>query len=120
VLVTGVLFAPVLESLRADLSRTGCVVRVLPVPNDLLGGNVSVAGLLAGADVAAAVAADAEAHAPATYLVPDLAFNDDGLMLDDMDVGAVADAARADVRLVSSDAAGLVHALRELSPDTSG
>jgi NifB/MoaA-like Fe-S oxidoreductase len=122
VLVTGELFAPLLESVCADLAKTGCVVRVLEVANGLLGGNVDVAGLLSGADVADAVRADASAHAGArlVYLVPDVAFNDDGLMLDDLDVSAVAARAGSDVRVVSSDAAGLVCALRELSSHTSG
>jgi putative radical SAM enzyme (TIGR03279 family) len=122
VLVTGELFAPVLDSLKADLALAGCVVRVLPVANALLGGNVNVAGLLAGTDVIAAIAADAREHAGAheTYLVPDVAFNDDGLMLDDIDASKLAAQAGVDVRLVSSDAAGLVFALRELSPHFSG
>jgi putative radical SAM enzyme (TIGR03279 family) len=122
VLVTGELFAPVLESMRADLARTGCVVRVLPVANALLGGNVNVAGLLSGADVAAAIRDDAVTHwgSRETYLVPEVAFNDDGVMLDDVDIAEVGERAGADVRLVSSDAAGLVCALRELSPTVHG
>lgn len=119
VLVTGEAFGPVLRSLESGLRRTGCAVRVLPVGNELLGGNVNVAGLLAGADIAAAIAADAAWHAsadaPAVYLVPDLTVNDDGLLLDDLKVADVAARAGEDVRLVSSDAAGLVCALRELS-----
>ena len=68
-------------------------------------------------DVAAAVRTDAVEHMRAreTYLVADVAFNDDGLMLDDFDVTRLASEAGADVRLVSSDAAGLVCALKELS-----
>jgi len=127
VLVTGELFAPELSGMADALARTGCRVRVLPVANVLLGGNVNVAGLLAGADVADAVGADAAAGGaevpreagPAIYLVPDLTVNDDGVMLDDLTVADVAARTGADVRLVSSDAAGLVCALRELS-STSG
>jgi putative radical SAM enzyme (TIGR03279 family) len=120
VLVTGELFAPVLESLRPDLVRTGCDVRILAVTNDFLGGNVDVAGLLSGADVSAAIQADAGGDAHSVYLVPDVAFNDDGLMIDDLDISAVTARARTDVRLVSSDAAGLVCALRELSTPNGG
>lgn len=121
-LVTGELFAPVLESLRERLRSTGCDVRVLPVANDLLGGNVSVAGLLAGADLSRAVAADVARfpEAAGVYLLPDLVMNDDGLTLDDMDLAGIAHDAGADVRLVSCDAAGLVSALVALSGVCSG
>lgn len=123
-LVTGELFAPVLGSLADALARTGCEVRVLPVVNVLLGGNVNVAGLLGGADIAATIIADASdvSDAPGSscvYLIPDLTVNDDGLLLDDLTVAEIAARTGKDVRLVSSDAAGLVCALRELS-STSG
>jgi len=115
-LVTGTLFAPVLESLAPALTATGCDVRVLPVGNDLLGGNVNVAGLLAGDDIARAIAK----HATGICLVPVVAVNDDGLFLDDRTIEQVAANAGTDVRLVSCDAAGLVSALRELSTANSG
>lgn len=105
-LVTGELFAPVLREL---LGTQGCVsVRVLPVANRLFGGNVSVTGLLCGADIAAAVAADGAAG---TYLVPDVVVNSDGVLLDDMPAAALAGAAGADVRIIGSDAVSLVAAL---------
>jgi putative radical SAM enzyme (TIGR03279 family) len=112
-LVTGAFFAPVLARLAPALAHAGCAVSVLPVANDLLGGNVGVAGLLGGGDIAKAVAAherDAD-----VFLVPDLAVNDDDLLLDDLTVAEVGARAGADVRLVSCDAAGLVSALIELS-----
>jgi len=117
-LVTGTLFAPVLRGLAPAFARTGCSVDVLPVVNDLLGGNVNVAGLLAGRDIARAVAArraDAD-----VFLVPDVAVNDDMVFLDDLTVDDVAAQAGTDVRLVSCDAAGLVSALLELSTAKSG
>lgn len=120
VLVTGELFAPVLASLAPELEAAGCAVRVLPVANSLLGGNVNVAGLLGGADLSQAIGADACAHAGARdiYLVPDVTVNDDGLLLDDLTIARVAEDTGADVRLIESDAAGLVSALRELSSTT--
>jgi hypothetical protein len=54
------------------------------------------------------------------FLVPDVAVNDDGLLLDDLTVEDVAAQAGADVRLVSCDAAGLVSALIGLSTAKSG
>ncbi len=117
-LLTGEFFAPVLARLAPALARTGCLAVVLPVVNDLLGGNVGVAGLLGGSDVVRAVTArlsDAE-----VFLVPDVAVNDDGLLLDDLTISEVAGQSGADVRLVSCDAAGLVSALIELSTAKSG
>jgi putative radical SAM enzyme (TIGR03279 family) len=117
-LVTGEFFAPVLARLTPAVARTGCITVVLPVANDLLGGNVGVAGLLCGSDIARAIVArraDAD-----VFLVPDVAVNDDGLLLDDLTVADVATQSGADVRLVSCDAAGLVSALIELSTAKSG
>ena len=105
-LVTGEMFAPVLAE---ELSRRGWMgVRVLPVENRLFGGNVGVTGLLGGADIAAAIVEDG---ARGTYLVPDVVVNSDGLLLDDMSADTLAERARADVRIVGSDAAALGGAL---------
>jgi len=119
VLVTGELFAPVLEALARTLSEGGCEVRVLPVRNELFGGDVTVTGLLAGDDLELAILADARARrgmsAHDTYLLPAVVLNDDGLTLDGRDLAHVQEGSGADVRLVSCDAAGLVTALRSLS-----
>ena len=117
-LVTGTLFAPVLRALAPALARTGSLIEVLPVANELLGGNVNVAGLLGGRDIARAIAAH---HADGdVFLVPDVAVNDDAVFLDDLTLAAVAAEAGSDVRLVSCDAAGLVSALLNLSTAKSG
>jgi NifB/MoaA-like Fe-S oxidoreductase len=124
VLVTGELFAPVLEAFARTLSAGGCLVRVLPVRNELFGGGVTVTGLLAGADLEAAVLADARARSVGghndIYLLPATVLNDDGLTLDGYDLTRIEEGAGADVRLVSCDAAGLVTALSELSTPSSG
>jgi len=124
VLVTGELFAPVLEALARTLSEGGCTVRVLPVRNELFGGGVTVAGLLAGADLEAAILADARARADSctdeTYLLPAVVLNDDGITLDGYDLMHIQEGSGADVRLVSCDAAGLLTALLTLSSPASG
>ena len=124
VLVTGELFAPVLEALARTLSEGDCVVRVLQVRNHMLGGGVTVAGLLAGADLQAAIRADRRVRGfergSDTYLLPATVINDDGLTLDGYDLGMIEEGAGADVRLVSCDAAGLVTALLALSSPQSG
>jgi len=54
-LATGILFAPLLAGvLRRVNRRWGVAFRALPVPNRFLGPRVTVAGLLAGRDIAAA------------------------------------------------------------------
>ena len=54
-IMTGTLFAPVLRSLVERLNeRVGTRLHVLGVENDYFGGDVSVAGLLAGSDFARA------------------------------------------------------------------
>lgn len=118
-LVTGELFAPVLAGLAPSLATFGAEARVLRVANALFGGNVSVAGLLSGADIAAAIGAD-EGAGDGPYLVPDCAVNDHGAFLDDFTLDRLRDVTRKDVRLVSSDAAGLAAALSEIVSETSG
>ncbi len=55
-LVTGTMAAPVIEYLAADMRRVeGLTVRVLPVVNRFFGAEVTVAGLLCGQDVLAAL-----------------------------------------------------------------
>jgi putative radical SAM enzyme (TIGR03279 family) len=104
--VTGTLFAPVLVRALAD---AGCgSVRVLPVENRLFGGNVSVTGLLGGADILAGIAADG---ATGTYLVPDVVVNSDGLLLDDVPADQLAGRAGCDVRVIGGDGASLAAAL---------
>ena len=54
-IVTGTLFAPVLESLIEDLNaRFGTRLKVVGVENNYFGGDVSVAGLLTGGDLISA------------------------------------------------------------------
>ncbi len=119
VFVTGELFGPVLAEALGGLAedaRGGA--RVLAVPNAFMGGDVSVAGLLTAADLVTAIAADAEAvreraEPPARYHVPDLVLNDAGVTLDDVPAAELGPRAGAEVRVVSSDAAGLLRALGE-------
>lgn len=108
VAVTGMLFEPVL---RRALQSHGLrdAVRVLGVKNRMFGGNVSVAGLLSGRDIVDAVVADG---AVATYLVPDVVVNSDGLLLDDMPASDLASRSGADIRLIPPDATSLCAAVR--------
>jgi putative radical SAM enzyme (TIGR03279 family) len=128
VAVTGELFAPVLAQVLGVARRldAGSLprhsgVRVLPVGNRFLGGNVSVTGLLTAEDIVDSIRADARKVGIArhtesvTYLVPDVILNADGVTLDDVAGAELAERTGERVRLVSSDARGLVDSLSALA-----
>lgn len=107
--VTGTLFAPVLAS---ALEQRGLAnLRVLPVSNTLMGGNVSVAGLLGGEDIVRAIRADGAAG---TYLVPDVVVNSDGLLLDDVPAAEIRGRSGAEVIFVGAGALDLAEAVTRL------
>ncbi|MHB8925981.1 MAG: DUF512 domain-containing protein, partial [Coriobacteriia bacterium] len=108
-LVTGSLFAPVLERALADNRLDG--LRVLAVPNTLMGGNVSVAGLLGGEDIVRAIRSDGASGA---YLVPDVVVNSDGLLLDDVPAAEVSGRSGAEVIFVGAGADDLAKAVTRL------
>ena len=116
--MTGSLPARILRDAVVGLEQTD-VLRVLEVPNEFFGGNVSVAGLLTGRDLTEAIQRDAALHRGATYLLPDVVLNSDGVTLDDMTVSDVAGAADADVRVLSCDAAGVLEGLNTLAGSIS-
>ncbi len=107
-LVSGTMFAPVLEGLVSDLGLDD-VLRVIAVQNHFFGGNVGVTGLLTDADLSAAIRSD---ESTGVYLLPDVVGNADGVTLDDVPLDDIAPRTGRDVRLVSSDAAGLVDGIR--------
>ena len=108
-LVTGTLFAPVLQQTMARLSEAAKLapdsIGVLAVQNRFFGGNVSVAGLLTAADLVPAIAT---LSAETVVLVPDIVVNADGLLLDDVPTAELGARSGRDVRLVSCDAGGLL------------
>lgn len=108
-IVTGTLFAPVLDRVLRDADPRSHV-EVLAVENRFFGGNVSVTGLLTGKDVVRALAERARG---AIALIPDTMANADGLLLDDVPASELGQRSGKLVRLVSSDAAGLLGALRD-------
>lgn len=107
--VTGIMAATTLAGALNACEAAGRM-RLLAVPNRFFGGNVSVTGLLAGQDLAEAIRRDG---AQGIYLLPDVVLNADGLMLDDYTLDEVRAQSGGDVRLVSSDAAGLLAGLKE-------
>jgi putative radical SAM enzyme (TIGR03279 family) len=78
--------------------------RMVTVRNDFFGGNIAAAGLLAGADLARALAAEPEGH---RYLLPDACLSG-GVFIDG---GRPGDLPRP-VEIVATDARSLLDALR--------
>jgi putative radical SAM enzyme (TIGR03279 family) len=100
-ILTGVYGAAVLEPLLRRLGRPQA--RLVPVPNEFFGGNVSVTGLMVGRDVAAVLASEPEDH---RYLLPDVCLNR-GAFLD----GAVPADLPRQVEVVATSGAALRSAL---------
>ena len=99
--LTGTMAAPVIKSLANSLKRAD--VRVIGVPNRYFGGNIGVAGLMVGEDLAKVLASEPEGH---RYLLPDVCLSR-GVFLDGT---SPADLPRA-VEVVPTDGAALRQAL---------
>ena len=114
--VTGTLFAPILQRTVSRLRDSGGLlddrISVLAVENRFFGGNVSVAGLLTGADLVPAIAS---LPADTVVLVPDIVVNADGLLLDDVPAAELGARSGRDVRLLSCDAGGLLGGLDDVA-----
>lgn len=112
-LVTGMMASTILAGALEAVGAAGRI-RLLVVPNRFFGGNVSVAGLLTGRDIADAIRADPMRES-STYVLPDIIFNADGFTLDDYGLDdhragtiTLASAAEARVLYTTADAAGLL------------
>jgi len=103
-IVTGELGARVLTPLVPALGeQAGADVRLVPVANAFFGGNIGVTGLLTGADVAVALAAEPEGD---RYLLPDVVLSR-GRFLDGETVAVLP----RPVEIVATDGAALVRAV---------
>ncbi len=91
--------APLVESLGSD------DVRVVPVANEYFGGNVGVAGLMVGEDLARVLAGEPEGH---RYLLPDVCLSG-GRFLD----GTSPDDLPRPVEVVATDGLALRRALED-------
>ncbi len=80
-IATGTLAAPLLEGLAARLQDYGVEAAVVAAPNRFYGGGVSVAGLLTGSDLLAALRGRALGDA---VFLPAAILNADGILLDDL------------------------------------
>ena len=114
VIVSGELFAPVLERVLVGFGADPTTLRVLAVENRFFGGNVSVTGLLTAADLVPAI----ETLPPsATVILSDIVVNADGLLLDDVPAADVGIRTGREVRLLSCTAGGLLGGLVSAAED---
>jgi len=108
VILTGEYGARVLKPLVVGHPRDDISIR--PVVNDYFGGNIGVAGLLTGEDLARSLAAGAGMDAGIRYLLPDACLNEgrflDGLTLADLP---------CPVEVIPSDGGSLRQALNGVS-----
>jgi NifB/MoaA-like Fe-S oxidoreductase len=112
-LVTGTSFAPELADFSARLStRVGVELQVVAVENRFFGSQVSVAGLLTGADILAALE---QVDPGAAILLPDVLFNDaDNLLLDDLQLEDLQRHFKIPILRTSSDPWGILDGLERL------
>ncbi len=99
--VCGTSVAPVLRSLVGGLSVPGLSVRLLPVENRFFGPSVTVSGLLTGADILAALAADSEKR-DAVILPRSALRTGENIFLDDMTLPDFREAAGCETRTALS------------------
>jgi NifB/MoaA-like Fe-S oxidoreductase len=100
-IVTGEYGAAVLGPLVAELGRGD--IRIVTVRNEFFGGNIAVAGLMTGEDVARVLAGEPEQH---RYLLPDVCLTQ-GRFLD----GTVPADLPRPVQIVATDGRSLRRAL---------
>jgi putative radical SAM enzyme (TIGR03279 family) len=107
--VTGELAGPILRRLLAALAVPGLTVEVVPVRNDFFGPAISVAGLLTGQDIAAALAGRPLGD---VVLIPAVALQESrGVFLDDAVPADLGRALGTRVETPEATAQGLVGAL---------
>ena len=107
-IVTGEMFAPILEPLLGQVRVEGLTMALAPVANEWFGRGIGVAGLLTGQDIQTQLAGRALGD---EVLVPATAIRDaDGVFLDDLTPGEVAESLGVPVRMVEPTPAGLLSA----------
>lgn len=116
-LVTGISFADELRKFAAQLGlRTGVELQVIDIENHFFGPSVSVAGLLTGGDILAALKKNDLGQG---VLLPDVIFRQaDGRLLDDLNLNDLQQQFDVPLLVVSSDPWGILDGLERLDcPD---
>ena len=111
-MVTGKSFEPFLKKFCARLGRKGLRSTVVGAGNRTFGPSVTVAGLLTGGDLAAALAPHAGAHD--VVLVPDVMLREgERVFLDDMSVEQLGQKLGLRAYVVESSVAGVLDGIEE-------
>ncbi|PIZ38185.1 DUF512 domain-containing protein [Candidatus Aquicultor secundus] len=115
-LVTGELFAGILEGIAHDIHQiTGIAIDVIPVENKYFGGKVNVTGLLTGTDIVSSARRMFLEHGvPDILVVPDVVLNADGLMLDGYSPERAAYELGVEVRVFGSSGEGFIEGFMEV------
>ena len=115
--VTGTSAFAEISRFVADLAAmTGVEIRLHAIANGFFGGEVSVAGLLTGADLLTALRG---VDLGAALLLPDVMLRDgEGLLLDDLTPIDLERELGTRVRIIRSSPWGLLEALEDLAADT--
>jgi putative radical SAM enzyme (TIGR03279 family) len=107
--ITGELFAPILEGLVPLLGLPRTAIEVVAVRNEFLGPGVSVAGLLTGADIARTFS---QRPAGDLLLIPDVALQESkGVFLDDVSPEDLSRQLEVPIVTPASSATGLLDIL---------
>ena len=117
-LLTGESAVNILESIGDRLNQIqGLKLQIIPVKNKYFGGQVSVTGLLTGADILSALG---DKYAGKTVIIPDIIFREgQDTLLDDISLEDIQRVSRARVRITEGKARSLVEAVLAEDPVTS-
>lgn len=100
------------------LQETGLANCITPlyVDNEFFGGNVSVTGLLAGVDMARALASvNDSSHEHTFAVVPQVVFNADGVTVDDWSLSDIAKHSLMPVHVVSCQPSGFLSTIADIA-----
>ncbi len=108
-LVTGRSFAPILKNIAKEIeTTTGAKLSVLPVKNNLFGERVTVAGLMSGNDIIAAL----KGRKADAAIIPSIAMRDgEGVFLDDLTPDDVERETGLKIIMTEPTAEGLIKAI---------
>ncbi len=108
-LITGKSFAPILKNIAKEIeAMTGLKLSVLPVKNNLFGEKVTVAGLLSGSDIIAAL----KGRKADAAIIPAITMRDGaGVFLDDLTPKDVEREAGMKIIMTEPTAKGLIEAI---------
>jgi len=114
--ITGELFAPVLEGVASDIREAcGINIGVVATRSKYFGGEVNVTGLLTGSDIIDS-ASDwfTTNKKPDVLVIPDVVLNSDGLMLDDYSPQDLSQKLGLRVEVFDSSGSGFIEGLENV------